>query len=768
MAVTLSLYAGAGAQLFDDNGNPLSGGKIYTYAAGTTTPLTAYTTVAGNIAHTNPIILDATGRVNEIWLTVGVGYKFVVTTADDVLIGTFDNIPSAAQSPAANDADSIMYEQGYTVTAGNFEIGKTYRIATVGTTNFTLIGATTNAPGVHFIATGVGSGTGTAEYSRTVQQKFQERVSVTDFGADPTGVADSAGAILAAFAYIKSVGGGVVDFPNEGGAVYTISYGWRIPSNCIIYLNGCTIQATTTFGQGTIPATVEAVANSFFNIGRPNSESPLVGFLENISIIGDGAILDGRRDEQTGTIGGYTLVKLETTDTPVQVDNLKIRNILLENFTVDRSGYDGVYIAGAQDLYIDNVIVSYALRIGFVGISGENVTFNNCQANLTVGDNPSSPYVGPGNSGDGFWNEPNQTWQAIQRWSYVNCRARENYQSGFKVWNAGPDAQYHITLDNCYSYSNVYDPISGTLRNSPGEAGFIVNTNATSAAQALVVFNNCVAERELGSGFIISPTGGGGAQQFILNNCVALNCNINNTNSINRAPIRIGAAPYTATPKIVINSPTIIAPNANTLGFGIYAGSTINLYISNPVFINTFTAGVHVSTTYTPLSTEREKASLDAGSAAHILDTRFNKPAYFALFDQTSQPDPATEIFKNELVLWQNDSNQVTGVYRRDDSDTPKYLNFNPKPRLRGVFNSSSTSVNILAQDVETGTITVTGAALGDIVAISATANLNQNLILTARVSAADTVSYYVHNPSAGTVTRAATFFIVNVFGSDF
>ena len=92
--VTLSIFAGVGAQLFDDSGNVLTGGKIYTYAAGTTTPLASYTSSAGNTAHSNPIILNAAGRVptGEIWLNYAYLYKFVVTTATDVLIATYDNV----------------------------------------------------------------------------------------------------------------------------------------------------------------------------------------------------------------------------------------------------------------------------------------------------------------------------------------------------------------------------------------------------------------------------------------------------------------------------------------------------------------------------------------------------------------------------------------------------------------------------------------------------------------------------------------------------
>lgn len=94
MPVYLSPVGGAAAQFFDDNGAPLNGGKLYTYAAGTTTAQTTYTTNIGDIPHTNPIILNAGGRVpsgGEIWLSFS-PYKFVLKTSDDVLIATYDNI----------------------------------------------------------------------------------------------------------------------------------------------------------------------------------------------------------------------------------------------------------------------------------------------------------------------------------------------------------------------------------------------------------------------------------------------------------------------------------------------------------------------------------------------------------------------------------------------------------------------------------------------------------------------------------------------------
>lgn len=104
MTVNLSPVGGAAAQFFDNSGNPLTGGKIYTYAAGTTTPAVTYTSAAGVTAHTNPIILDSAGRVpsGEIWISNGVTYKFVIKNANDVLIGTYDNIPPGVSGTAAD------------------------------------------------------------------------------------------------------------------------------------------------------------------------------------------------------------------------------------------------------------------------------------------------------------------------------------------------------------------------------------------------------------------------------------------------------------------------------------------------------------------------------------------------------------------------------------------------------------------------------------------------------------------------------------------
>lgn len=82
-----------GQTIFGPTGLPLAGGQIFTYQAGSSTPLATYTDVNGTIANANPIILGADGKLpNELWLQSGYSYKYVLQDANSVLINTYDNI----------------------------------------------------------------------------------------------------------------------------------------------------------------------------------------------------------------------------------------------------------------------------------------------------------------------------------------------------------------------------------------------------------------------------------------------------------------------------------------------------------------------------------------------------------------------------------------------------------------------------------------------------------------------------------------------------
>jgi len=92
---TTTLLPVVKATFFDSNGNPLAGGKVYTYVAGTTTPLATYKDSAAAATNTNPVILDANGQA-DIWLGTQF-YKIVVKNSADVTQTTTDNV--AGNSP---------------------------------------------------------------------------------------------------------------------------------------------------------------------------------------------------------------------------------------------------------------------------------------------------------------------------------------------------------------------------------------------------------------------------------------------------------------------------------------------------------------------------------------------------------------------------------------------------------------------------------------------------------------------------------------------
>jgi hypothetical protein len=144
MAVFLSPVGGAAAQFFTNTGAVLTGGKLYTYAAGTTTPQVSYTTSTGNVARTNPVVLDAAGRVpsgGEIWI-LPVGYKFVLKDSTDVLIATYDNIFGIGATSVTNytgNGSTVAYAISGNVVGvyinGVYQNRNTYTVAS-GTLTF--------------------------------------------------------------------------------------------------------------------------------------------------------------------------------------------------------------------------------------------------------------------------------------------------------------------------------------------------------------------------------------------------------------------------------------------------------------------------------------------------------------------------------------------------------------------------------------------------------------------------------------------------------
>ena len=103
--MTANISPVGNSQFIDVNGNPLSGGKLYTYEAGTTTPLAAYTTAEGDVPQPNPVILNSLGTLDDpLYLANGVAYKIIVKTSAGVSLGLeYDDIYGVAAADTTAD-----------------------------------------------------------------------------------------------------------------------------------------------------------------------------------------------------------------------------------------------------------------------------------------------------------------------------------------------------------------------------------------------------------------------------------------------------------------------------------------------------------------------------------------------------------------------------------------------------------------------------------------------------------------------------------------
>lgn len=125
---------------FDANGDPLTGGLVYTYAAGTSTPLATYSDSSGDVSseNTNPVELDAAGQA-DIWYGENL-YKLELKDSDGVLQWTVDNIGSGSAATMfnggfgqANDIESASVVDLGTVVSHFANITGTVTITGFGT-----------------------------------------------------------------------------------------------------------------------------------------------------------------------------------------------------------------------------------------------------------------------------------------------------------------------------------------------------------------------------------------------------------------------------------------------------------------------------------------------------------------------------------------------------------------------------------------------------------------------------------------------------------
>ena len=526
MSVTPSPIGGFAAQFFDNNGVILSGGKIFTYAAGTTTPQATYTSATGVTPHANPIVLDSAGRVpgGEIWLTDSLIYKFVIETATSILIGTYDNITGAN----SNFVNYTVQEEVITATAGqtvfnltsinytpgtnslsvyidgvNQYVGDSYLETDSDTVTFTAglhVGAevkfttaiqvTTNtidAANVSYDPPFVGS------VPTNVEDKLAQYVSVKDFGAVGDGVANDTAAIQAA-----------VDAATNEGTIY-------LPAGT--YLVDGIVFPYDTFGVKFIGAGMDSTTLLMNDPTEPA-----------IKI-------------EPGTGRNYSAV---FSDFAVKA-NVNSSIIDPTQIAVDASGFDGALFQRIR--YLSNGPFG-SVGIMFRTSASPNLTYKQVFDGISIQQQRGPNVVfATQDNGLGFLYNPNVI--AIKNcWIYANTNIASI-----------------CDMSNCTSYAihdNLFE-LSGNYGIVLGQQGYIANNWVENQAVAPFLFQNTGSVPSSSNTFVSNYISGFSGTFALPANCTS-NVFINNSGGLYtfapatsaEAPIQI-AGRYPAAPTLVQN-----------------------------------------------------------------------------------------------------------------------------------------------------------------------------------------------------------------------
>ena len=328
MAVNLSPVGGVAAQFFTNDGVPLAGGLIYTYTAGTSTPAATYTTNAGSIAHSNPIVLDSAGRVptGEIWLTDGISYKFVLRDANDTLLATYDNIvginsnfinytgsqeiQTATAGQTVFTLTTMQYQPGtnsltvFVDGVNQYGPGAQYAYVETSSTVVTFISGLHVGASVKFTTTQINSASYgdafqisytppfTNSVATNVGEKLAQYVNATDFGAVGDGIVDDTTALQNA-----------INYSSVNGLTLLISEGTYITTTVLtLPTTGSNIVGDVS--QPRIKRT-GADTTPVFQVAQANVGGG--GTFENLYIDGDNIASDGfNLGRITGANNGYT------------------------------------------------------------------------------------------------------------------------------------------------------------------------------------------------------------------------------------------------------------------------------------------------------------------------------------------------------------------------------------------------------------------------------------------------------------------------------
>lgn len=532
MAVNLSPVGGVAAQFFDNSGNVLTGGKLYTYLAGTTTPAVTYTTSAGNINHTNPIILDAAGRIagsGEIWLTDGLSYKFILKDSNDVLIATYDNITginsnfvaftsqqeiqTATAGQTVFTLTSMAYQPGtnnlmvFVDGVNQYGPGAQYAYFETDSTTVTFISGLHVGAEIKFTtATPLNSGVTSANLvsytppfidsvATNVENKLAQTLSIQDFGGIADGTTDNSQAFIAACA--AAINGGLTLVFPTGQYMFSTAVIVTLANNDTLKIDG----------QNSTWLLNDQVSWEQIQIKNSTEANGCTVSISNVNMKGIGDVAGPFWNQSAGTYPINIGLLIDATNINIQnvsVEELWGKAINIGYFTnVEINQVKFRKVGGHSETYIPD---SFGDAIYFNRISGDAiVNITNFDAEGLINPSPGST-AGGGLSRAGVVFEKNATDANTLAVNVTNFQCA-NFERTFHFEDVcsssldinGANVSNTAVMVHLYQPGPTYPTLSVLIDN------LYYNANATVVFNTNVFFFNACGGTVKNSTFI-NPT----------------------------------------------------------------------------------------------------------------------------------------------------------------------------------------------------------------------------------------------------------------------
>jgi hypothetical protein len=487
---TATLSPAPKLQFFDANGNPLVGGKLYSYAAGTSTPQATYTGNTTTTANSNPVILDSRGEAG-VWLSSSY-YKLKLTDSNNVEIWTVDNVGGFATMADLTAAIAAL-TASLAASSGSSMIG--------------------------FIQAG------TSAVATTAQTKMRETISVKDFGAVGDDTHDDTTNIQAAINYANTIGGDVY-FPagiykitngltinNSGDTSDTFKasmYGDSSSSARIHGAAGSYDMLTITGGTGAGLESHQVIRGLFF------VKEDYVGYciggdnlaflsLEDVSCF-NGAYSFYATDVLSSVF--YNCVfRQATIGMRAEYTNVSYPNALtMVGCVVGNSRDAGIWIVGGTTFNM------FGGSVESNGIDGSSATkfgvlLNNSGVQGSVSGNFSGVYFENNVGTADIWlaNSAQPAAASISGCSFARISSTYYVTNNILVETSGAGVTQSVSVAGCgFKYFNTYVPNSGRK---------YINAISTSSGVSTVAWSGCVFQSATETPTItneIQLTGGGG------------------------------------------------------------------------------------------------------------------------------------------------------------------------------------------------------------------------------------------------------------------